>query len=375
MNQSAILSLRVLPNPTEILTTIAYATIPGSVLRRRVDSLSIEAPDIESQLIPFHELERLVVVGRSQLTSDATRSLLDHRIPTTFITRGGRLVGSLQPPSMSVGAVRRGQLVISLSPERRLAAARRVVRSKIQAMRRRLISWRRNHDSILEVDAVIENLIQAEESAGTPTEGRRLFGHEGAASRQYWTGVSTALQQKFGFRNRRSRPAMDPINAMLSFGYALLRTEVQSAVDAEGLDPWTGVHHVSHGRRPSLVLDLMEPWRHRMIDKLVMTLVNRNQFSEDDFLNASTAREDDDHGIDGVRFKPKPLRRFIEAYEAAAERPADDGDRPFRLELHQRVREIAFAMARHGHLPSPFAETTHDPTSLADDTIEPPSSS
>ncbi len=358
-------------SPSEDPTTIAYATQPGSVVRRHVDALRIEAPEAEPVLVPLHDLERLVVVGRAQVTSDAIRSLLDRRVPTTFLTRGGRLVGTLLPPSMPVGGVRRGQLLVSIQDAVRLSSARRVVRSKIVAMRRRLAAWRHNHSPLASVDEAIVDLDRAHDEVDSVKDPHRLFGHEGAASRRYWFGVSRAIDERLGFRSRRGRPALDPVNAMLSFGYALLRTEVQAAVDAEGLDPWTGVHHVSHGRRPALVLDLMEPWRHRMVDKLVMTLVNRQQFGADDFHAVGASREDDDHGTDGVRFRPEPLRRFIQEYELAAERPADDGDRPFRLELHEHIRRIAEAMARHGRTVAPIEEMSHDHSSLADDTAGP----
>ena len=338
----------------------------------RADALQLEAPAIEPSLVSLHELERVVVVGRGQVTSDAARALLTRRVPTTFLTRGGRLVGTLAPPAMPVGGVRRGQRRVTTEPGLRLSAARRVVRSKLTAMADRLDAWRHNHDASTEFAEIVGDLRAAARGTDSIDHPRTLFGHEGAASRRYWIGFAEAIDRALRFRHRRARPAMDPVNAMLSFGYALLRTEVQAAVDAEGLDPWSGVHHVAHGRRPSLVLDLMEPWRHRMIDKLVMTLVNRRQFQAEDFHAVPDGREDDDHGVDGVRFRPEPLRRFIEAYELAAERPADGGESPFRLDLHRYVREIAIAMSRHDRIGDSM-EVPRDATPLADDAIDDPS--
>ena len=356
--------------------TIGYATTPGSIVRRRSTAIVITVADETTAVFPLVELERLVTVGQVQITADAIRLLLDHRVPTTLLTRGGRIVGTLAPPSMPVGRIRQGQVVVAMNESRRMTAARRLVIAKIGAMRGRLATWGHNHE-----DPVVRNVAtQVGTFAGRAErciDRASLMGVEGAAARLYWAAFADTLEHRMGFNARRSRPATDPVNSMLSFGYALLRTEVHAAIDAAGLDPWTGVHHVAHGQRPSLVLDVMEPWRHRIVDKLVASLVNRRQFVGHHFEPAAEDPRPADHDQpgDGTRFTSEALRRFIGCFEAAMERPADGGDRPARLELHEYVRDISAAFGRQAnHLPD-GKEKTHDhaATIQADDAIEPPS--
>lgn len=317
-----------------------------------------------------------MTVGRVQITADAVRLLLEHRVPTTFLTRGGRIVGTLSPPSMPAGRVRQGQFLVAMSEVRRMAAARRLVAAKIEAMRGRLAAWGHNDD-----DRVVRKLASDVGRFVTRVDScvdrASLMGVEGAAARLYWAAFADTVQHKMGFNGRRSRPATDPVNSMLSFGYALLRTEVQAALDGVGLDPWTGVHHVAHGQRPNMVLDLMEPWRHRIVDKLVTSLVNRRQFVHHHFESATAGAcpVDSDQVGDGTRFTPEALRRYVSAFEAAMERPADGGDRPARLELHEYARDIASAFARQFKSPHDLEGDfhDHDSTIYADDAIEPPS--
>jgi CRISPR-associated protein Cas1 len=70
---------------------------------------------------------------------------------------------------------------------------------------------------------------------------------------------------------------------MLSFGYTMLATLVESAVLRAGLDPMLGALHTPDYGRPSLVLDLMEEFRPVLVDALTLRLVNRREVVPEDF--------------------------------------------------------------------------------------------
>ena len=71
---------------------------------------------------------------------------------------------------------------------------------------------------------------------------------------------------------------------MLSFVYTLLASEVQSALETVGLDPYIGFLHTLRPGRASLALDLMEELRAYMGDRLVLSIINRKQISAKDFV-------------------------------------------------------------------------------------------
>ena len=68
---------------------------------------------------------------------------------------------------------------------------------------------------------------------------------------------SRELPHEWVFTERNRRPPRDPVNAMLSFGYALLVKECTTALLAEGLDPYWGLYHEARHGRPGLALDIM----------------------------------------------------------------------------------------------------------------------
>ena len=86
---------------------------------------------------------------------------------------------------------------------------------------------------------------------------------EGQAAQVYWPLI-------FGKAFRRNRN-QDGINAMLNYGYTVLRAATIRAIVSSGLHPSLSVHHKSGGDAFSLADDLMEPFR-PSIDRTVYHL-------------------------------------------------------------------------------------------------------
>ena len=84
-------------------------------------------------------------------------------------------------------------------------------------------------------------------------------------------------------RATAARPR-DPVNALLSFAYAMLAKDCFSAVCTVGFDPYQGFYHAGRHGRPSLALDLMEEFRPVIADSVVLTLINNGMLTDADFL-------------------------------------------------------------------------------------------
>jgi CRISPR-associated protein Cas1 len=96
-------------------------------------------------------------------------------------------------------------------------------------------------------------------NAGLPELARRVrsgdVGNiESQAARRYWSCLF--LESDF----RRSND-QDPRNALLNYGYAILRAASARALCAAGLHPSFGLHHSGKYNPFVLADDVMEPWR------------------------------------------------------------------------------------------------------------------
>ena len=113
-----------------------------------------------------------------------------------------------------------------------------------------------------------------------------LRGIEGDASKAYFSVFDELIvSQKDGFKfeGRNRRPPLDAVNAMLSYVYTLLYHDMISALECVGLDPAVGFMHRDRPGRLSLALDLAEEFRSFFADRLVLSLINRNEVAPEQF--------------------------------------------------------------------------------------------
>ena len=278
------------------------------------ESLVVSKDEEKLASIELAHLEGLVAVGRVAVTSPALAAMLEAGVPLAMLSRSGKLRGRLVPPAASSVDARLGQFAVLSCDALRLAAARKVVRRKIEAMHVAAGRWLSNQP-----DASLRSLREQLQRHAAAADGASnldsLLGVEGAASRAYWGGFALMNASELPFGGRLSRPPGDPVNAMLSFGYALLANETTSALDLLGLDPAIGFYHVPQAGRPALALDLMEPLRHAVVDRAVLKAINLKR------VNASHFESVDDGAA--WKFTREGVRTFIELYEEAMLGEAD----------------------------------------------------
>ena len=89
------------------------------------------------------------------------------------------------------------------------------------------------------------------------------------AGDMYYEIMSRSLRPELGFRRRTSRPHRDPVNAMLSLGYAMLCGNTSVSLIGARLDPDHGF--LREGER-SLVIDMIDPMKAGMIDAVVFSI-------------------------------------------------------------------------------------------------------
>jgi CRISPR-associated protein Cas1 len=135
---------------------------------------------------------------------------------------------------------------------------------------------------------------------------------EGSAARRYFGGflgmISAGCKEDavgFDFESRNRRPPKDPVNALLSFAYAMLAREWTVTLSAVGLDPYRGFFHQPRHGRPALSLDMMEPFRPLVADSAVLMAINNGEVKREDFIFSAT----------GCNLKPSGRKRFIAAFE------------------------------------------------------------
>lgn len=100
-----------------------------------------------------------------------------------------------------------------------------------------------------------------------------LRGVEGSAARLYFEALRLIIPDPFSFEGRNRRPPRDPVNSLLSLGYTLLAQTVEMILHIQGLSTQIGFLHQPKDLKSLLVLDVMEMFRARIVDDMVVRLL------------------------------------------------------------------------------------------------------
>jgi CRISPR-associated protein Cas1 len=276
------------------------------------------------QVVRFRELERVVLIGS-----------VENGIETVFLSYGGKFRGRLVPVESKNVFLRHLQSQRYENEDFRLRLSRQVVDGKVRNARVVLQKYARNHPSEVLTDAV-KKLDAARSRAANQTSIESLLGCEGECASIYFGALGTMTRSEFTFTTRTRRPPRDAINALLSFGYTLLSTELTGALAAQGLDPCIGfLHDLDYGR-PSLALDILEEFRQPISDRLALSLTN---------LGVLTMAHFEGRGESGVYLNDPGRQLYLEFYHRALEaefqiRGADAGSTTYGELFRRQAKRI-----------------------------------
>jgi CRISPR-associated protein Cas1 len=284
-----------------------YITQDDAFVGKLDERLHVKAQKQTLLDVPLIKIDGVVVLGRATISPVAIAELLQRNIPLSFLTGTGRYLGRLEPELTKNIFVRSAQWQAAGESEQALHVVRGFIRGKLKNYRNALLR-REREASGLDLQAAITRIEQAIAPLDKTTTVDSLRGWEGAGSAAYF-GVFNQLirAEDFEFEARRRRPPTDPVNALLSFGYALLRHDVQGAVNIVGFDPYLGYLHVQRYGRPGLVLDLMEEFRPLIVDAMVLSAINRRSLTTCDFTSEPLSQ--------AVSLSDEARRTFLKLYE------------------------------------------------------------
>lgn len=304
------------------------------------------------QEVRLNQLSQVCVLGNAGLTTPAVRTLCEGEIPVAFFSGGGWFYGRLEGLGHKNVELRRAQYAAAEDPDRSLGLAQRIVSAKV-ANCRTLV--RRNHPE--PPREVLEGLDGYRTRVWESLALEELLGMEGTAARLYFSAFDGMLKpgtesngdMRLNFETRNRRPPTDPINALLSFTYALLAKEWTITLALVGFDPYLGFYHQPRYGRPALALDMMEEFRPLVADSTVLQVVNTGAIRSKDFVRTGV----------GVAMDATARKRLIEAYERRMDQLVTHPVFGYRIS-YRRVLEVqARLLARHllGELPE-FPEFT-----------------
>jgi CRISPR-associated protein Cas1 len=284
-----------------------YVTGFALTVGKSDDVLQVREKKQLVQQVRVHEISQVNTFGSVTVTGPALQALCWADKPVAHFSFGGWFAGLTTGMGLKNVFLRIAQVRRADDPAFTLSLARDIVATKIRSQRTLL---QRNH--VEPGRTVLARLKSLSEEAGGVTSLESLLGIEGTAARLYFEQFAGMIKleaeeelRPFEFTHRNRRPPRDPINALLSFAYALLTKDLTIVCHTVGFDPFVGFYHQPRFGRPALALDLMEGFRPLIADSAVLSAVNMRMVTPKDFIQNGRA----------VAMTPSGRKGLLRAYE------------------------------------------------------------
>lgn len=251
---------------------------------------------------PLHTISGIICFSYPGASPALMGACAERSISLSFCTPRGKFLARITGENNGNVLLRRTQYRMADDLEQSCRIARTMIFGKLYNSRWSIERTRRDHslrldgEKLKKASQTIQNLLP---QVLQEEDLDHLRGLEGVGATAYFGVLDDMILNKketFFFYTRNRRPPMDPVNAMLSFSYALLANDCAAALQSVGLDSYVGFLHRDRPGRSSLALDLMEELRPCMADRFVLTLINNRMIKAGDFIqreNGSVQLQDD----------------------------------------------------------------------------------
>lgn len=248
--------------------------------------------------LPIENIQQISCHGSVSVTSQAIHLFAQKGILLHFFNYYGFYDGSFYPrESLLSGDLLVRQVEHYLDKEKRLALARSFILGSIENMRRTIAEYK--------IDGKDGELLKFEGELTSTESITELLNVEARSRISYYDCFENILKGDLKYEKRTRQPPENEINALISFGNALLYSTVLSELYNTQLNPTISYLHEPSERRFSLCLDLSELFKPLIVDRLIFYVINKR------IINAGDFRKD----LNSVLLTENGKKTFLKYYE------------------------------------------------------------
>jgi len=287
--------------------------------------------------MPVETIADIHVFGELDFNKRLLEFLTQNEITLHFFNHYGYYIGSFYPREY----YNSGYLVLKQSEYyldilKRMDLAKRFVSGAINNMNKVLEYYIRRGAE--ELSTTLEELSHISSAVETQDSPEALMAIEGNSREIYYSAFDIITDSEdFSFAKRTRRPPQNRLNALISFGNSLLYVTVLSEIYRTHLDPRIGFLHSANFRRFSLNLDVAEVFKPIFVDRLIFSLINKNQLKAKDF---ST-------GVEGVFLSESGRQTFIEEWENKLKTTIDHPTLKRKVSYRSLIRLDLYKIEKH----------------------------
>lgn len=318
-----------------------YYIFKSGRISRHDNTLYIETNEGKKP-IPIEDVDALYLFGEVDLNSKLLVFLSQKNVTTHFFNYYGYYSGSFYPREyLNAGYLLVRQAEHYLTARKRLAIARELERAAAHNIIRNVAYYQgRADDSAVLTDTRTE-LERMEATIGNAVDVGELMGIEGNIREHYYQAWSEILKVEVDFEKRVKRPPDNLVNALISFGNAMLYSTTLSEIYRTQLNPTISYLHEPGARRFSLALDLAEIFKPIIVDRLIFSLLNSRQIKPEDTQDSPAGE------MSSVYLSEDAKKTFVKGYEEKLQTTIKHRRLNRNVSYQRLIRLECYRLAKH----------------------------
>lgn len=259
----------------------SYYLYKSGRLQRKDNTLEIVYKDNTKKVIPVERVEDIYVMTEFDFNTALLNFLSQYGIKIHFFNYYGFYTGTYYPKESLVS----GKLLIKqvehyTDSNKRIKIAKAFIDSASYNIHRNLVYYKNRGKDLEEFIKEIEFYRNQIENCKDVNE---LMGIEGNIRKVYYSSWNDIINQDIKFEKRVKNPPDNAINSLISYVNTIIYTRVLSEIYKTQLNPTISYLHEPSERRFSLCLDIAEIFKPLIGDRLIFSMLNKKQITENDF--------------------------------------------------------------------------------------------
>lgn len=259
----------------------SYYLYKSGKIQKKDNTLEIKYRDDTKKTIPIERVNDIYVMTEFDFNTTLLNFLGKSGISLHFFNHYGFYEGTYYPREQLVS----GKLLIKQAESytnvtKRLNMAKAFIEAGSYNIYRNLTYYNNRGKYLKDYMGKIDFLRKQISSCKNINE---LMGIEGNIRKVYYDTWNIIINQNMSFDKRVKNPPDNAINSLISYVNTIVYTRVLSEIYKTQLNPTISYLHEPSERRFSLCLDISEVFKPIIADRLIFSMLNKNQITDKDF--------------------------------------------------------------------------------------------
>ena len=284
-----------------------YLFTEGTYIFCEDDTITFKLNDGRQQRLAFHVVSQIIIFYRTTLSSYIMYQCSKHNIIIIYISPHGKYYGQFNG-ELSGNVLLRKKQFDMIDTQKATEYVRTELAGKFCNsiwLLKYCLHHNTNKETIQQVVHDLQTGLQNLQNMSTIDDMRIL---EANMASRYFSIFDLLLKnpnEDLKFMKRTQHPPQNNCNAVLSLFYTMMTAICESALKTRGLDSECGYLHVLRSGRHSLACDLVEEFRSCVVDRFIITLINRKEIISSDFISDTQ----------GIRLSDDARKKIFQKWE------------------------------------------------------------